>query len=298
MIFFNPKTPLFKMSKNVQSHYMISQQNLDISSLLFEHEYYPYALYHLQQAIENGFKCYGEFSQSLSPDDKKKTVGHKGHIINDSINKKTLNKFITETKKQINPENYPKYEKGFLQFMKSPEFQPLTHEVHKIKESKITQKKLDNLLKTFSDFNLNFQNQRDYYLSKQFEEDDFIIQLTNDKFVKQMVVAFITHDTKFNSLQPDEWMTYLIENKVSFRNPIIAWLYMQYIMDSFSALSLLLEDPQQQTRYPNSKGIRPDELYDEKHPFIKKFSEIFKYSDIAIKNLGYFIQAHVNAHNN
>lgn len=262
--------------KAIKCFFRMALLNIKASKILYDADLPNYAIFHLQQSIESGFKCYAFTLEIIStPAEVKKEIGHstsKLRII-------TIKKIINELNDFI-PANSPARSK--IQEMLETQDYPIINLTEKIPDlTNIPEKRLvkiidsiDSDIKRLPNFEEIFSPPTDDSLS------EFLLFLLNTpierfphRFPKKM---------KFTAKHIKKLEFYFAMSDYDF-----------FVFQAFTSLSLIFENHVQSTRYIDRGMHCPDLVYSEDNPLIKNYSRIVDIVDASIKVLDIFIGYHL-----
>ncbi len=260
----------------------VAQQDIKASIVLFEHSFFPQAVFSLQQGIEKGWKAYGYYIGTITPEKARSMrndgVGHKGH----KVLKITLNEFrriiISPLIRQVNA--IRKYYPSSIN-KESPEGSTfLTHfdndlhwaqkEIDKITESypNPTSEELQTRIERYQNDEQKIQECEDYFKSPEFDPktresirsraiEEVMSVLKNNPKAKEII------DNKTNNIFDDE----------RIKNILLAVTKDMVIINPLLYFAIVTQLHESKTRYPD-KDYSPLKEYTKDHPIILYFESI------------------------
>lgn len=252
--------------------YRIAKSDFNFACRCYNENYYPYAIYSLQQAIEKLSKAWGLKTDVITKDELKRKVSHQS----EKIFKQAI-KAPHENLKEILSSEQPPFIKihgidnQAIDIEK--EGQKLEQGMQKIQHINSKQLKhasvsfilkMVNPLKPLNDIELPLTDNR------------FLDYLSNFKI--QVGTEIIVNDF--------DWKSFFLENSDQIKTVINEACKQAYISISLFQLGLLFSAHNISTRYPSECcGEIPEDAYNSEHPLVitfEKLATIFRHT------LGYY----------
>jgi hypothetical protein len=258
----------------------IAQQDLKAARCLYDHDYFPQAVFYLEQSAEKGLKSFAIFAGMITEPEARRPISHQ--------TMKIYSKTTTGFKDRIDTLNSnihsdPRLERMFDGIVDSSR---LSHQLDRTlifiqtvsKENVVTisknDKRLRNYLVSLKKLHQEYNDIRDLI-------QKFTISETEFRTFKKMLLNMIK---RYFEEQPDEYKKVKIEidKKLTFdfylksmREYLSLLLPPMFIYSSFFYLSRLLA-PNALSRYPEG-DFDPLEFYNRRLPLIQQFQYLADY---------------------
>lgn len=236
--------------------------------ILHQHEEFPNAVYHLQQAVEKLSKCFGILNGWLAADnDHLRKVGHNGEVIFFGLLKQQMTEF-EEAASVTAYFPHAIFPSTDLQPNERAFFDQFHHSARKLSDLKasdlteVTVEEVDNVISIIRGL--------DTLTDKIIESAKPVIRrvITNRliDILSSGVISFREH-SEISQLLLDQR---LIEEPLRELQPAIPYFLRAY--STCFLVSLLTATHNQTTRYPSENfTIGPAEVYGREHPLVQRF---------------------------
>ena len=266
--------------QTAQRFLAIAQQDLKASCCLYDHEYYPQAVFYLEQSVEKGLKSFAIFAGMITEQEARRPISHQ--------TMKIYSKTTTGFKDRINTLNLnihsdPRLEQMFDGIFDSSR---LSTQVDRTlifiqtvsKENAVTISKNDKRLQNYL---VSLRKLHQEYTDIQDLIQQFTISEAEFRAFKKMLLSMMKKyfeeqpdDFKRIKKEVDEMLTYDFYVK-SMKECLSLLLPPMFICSSFFYLSRLLA-PHALSRYPEG-DFDPLEFYNCELPLIQEFPQISSY---------------------
>lgn len=263
--------------QTAQRFLAIAQQDLNASRCLYGHEYYPQAVFYLEQSVEKGLKSFAIFAGMITEQEARRPISHQ--------TMKIYSKTTTGFKDHINTLNSnihsdPRLERMFDGIFDSSRLSTQVNRTLRFiqtvsKENAVTILKNDKRLRNYL---VNLRKLHQEYTDIQDLIQQFTTSETEFRAFKKMLLSMMKRyfeeqpdDFKKVKKEVDKQLTYDFYVK-SIREYLKLLLPPIFIYSSFFYLSRLLA-PHALSRYPEG-DFDPLEFYNRQLPLIQEFSRL------------------------
>jgi len=267
-------------TQTAQRFLTIAQQDLKAARCLYDHEFYPQAVFYLEQSAEKGLKSFAIFAGMITEQEARRSISHQ--------TMKIFSKTTTGFKDKIDTFNSnilsdPRLERMFDGIGNSSQ---LSAQVNRTlgfiqtasKENVVTISKNEKRLRNYM---ISLKKLHQEYNDIQDLIQQFSISETEFRSFKKMLLNMIK---RYFEEQPDEFKTVKkeMDEKLTYdfyvksmREYLLLLLPPIFIYSSFFYLSRLLA-PHALSRYPEG-DFDPSEFYNCELPLIQEFPQISSY---------------------
>jgi len=277
----------FHFSKTMKDSLEIARADLNAARILFENDLFPASVFHLQQAVEKGYKSYNFFIGSIDENKAKRKISHRTSDLRQLIDLNRQERFETLIKKaRINPEDKKLVDQVFQidsskevpSSMKPP--YPFLIELREVKDIRcISENKIKSALSEINKCHIRMNDARTQTYSKKYHD---IVQkeITNNS--SHPFATFCTREEAIllaegRNTNPELDIFDIYQNV--FRNNLEI---------SFEILSLILDPHAIDSRY-QKENFCPLSFYTQKLPLIRKFEKLCNLTEISLEFFKTFV---------
>ncbi|NLH78425.1 MAG: HEPN domain-containing protein [Acidobacteria bacterium] len=265
-----------------------AQQDLEAARCLFNHQFFPQAVYYLEQSIEKAFKSYAFFTNVIDERQARSKIGHKGlKIAEKSIDNLQENVRKIESSLGQDPDTY-RYFTRYFQMPTSMELEPSKKQIRVFQnegktELSTSSKRLKNYLKGLerleAEYNSGLKELKDGIYLSDLEFNQIKRRLL--KFI-EIVSSRDSDEAKHREEEFQERFTKeLFEGAIRRALP---YLLKTGYLGGFLFYLMRLLQPHAFARYPQGE-FHPVEFYNQDLPLIQNFEECVDFTIKALQLL-------------